>query len=281
MLFTTKTLLISTVTLSLFALSCSTLCKKRHGTCVNYYHNCSLKSCCEPLQTKGYKYPPPSGEYLLHFSKFFKIAAYCDMETDQGGWTVVMRRSSINSNFKKRYYHDYEDGFGELNGEFWSGLRLMHYLTSRTPQEMRLDMFTLANDTESTSHATYSNFEVQDEGENYTLSLGGFTGSDSNLTDSLSEFNGQPFIAELEKDRVNIPECVARLEGGWWYTDSTNCVSASVPGPPGTVLTAGISHLLEWYDPSIPKTPNSRQARIFQKYEMKIRPLNCFGTSEE
>lgn len=190
------------------------------------------------------------------------------METNGGGWTVVMRRSSAEFSFE-RFFQEYEDGFGELSGEFWYGLRLLRDLTSRTPYVMQLDMFDRANDTESTSSAYYGKFKV--EGDNYTLTLGNFSGSDPQLMDNLIQFNNRPFIAEREKqDWIDIDRCIHDFKAGWWYANES-CLSG-IDQTPGTILTASYP-LVEWYDISVPR-PN-RQVRIFQKYEMKIRPLNC------
>ena len=46
-----------------------------------------------------------------------------------GGWTVIQRRKDGNIEFEERDWVKYEDGFGNLNGEFWIGLRSMHCLT--------------------------------------------------------------------------------------------------------------------------------------------------------
>lgn len=213
---------------------------------------------------QGFPTAPASRQYILKTGTYSTAAAFCDMKTDGGGWTVVMRRSTLDFD---RYYHDYEDGFGNLDGEFWYGLRLLRYFTSRIPYEMRLDMFANINDTESTSHATYGTFQV--EGDNYTLMLGNFTGSDPSLSDNLMHFNNEPFVARQEKQELGERDhrCIDNFKGGWWYT-GTSCLSGEGQTP-GTILTAHHS-LVEWYDiNSLPL------GKTFEKYEMKIRPLNC------
>ena len=51
------------------------------------------------------------------------------MTTDDGGWIVVQRNrkgSLVNFNTNWR---DYQNGFGDPNGDYWGGLKLMYILT--------------------------------------------------------------------------------------------------------------------------------------------------------
>ena len=45
------------------------------------------------------------------------LKVYCDMKTDGGGWTVIQGRKDGSENFY-RTWTEYEEGFGELYGEF-------------------------------------------------------------------------------------------------------------------------------------------------------------------
>jgi len=100
------------------------------------------------------------------------------MDTDDGGWTVFQRREDGSVDFYL-YWTDYQQGFGNLSGEFWLGLDKIHRLTSTTTQ-LRVDM----QDFEGNSaYAQYSNFSVGDSVSKYTLSVSGYSGT---AGDSLS-----------------------------------------------------------------------------------------------
>ena len=62
------------------------------------------------------------------------------METDEGGWTVIQRRTNSSSVNFYRGWDDYVQGFGDLEKEFWWGLRKIHCLTNRDEVELRIDM---------------------------------------------------------------------------------------------------------------------------------------------
>ena len=48
---------------------------------------------------------------------------------------------------------EYEEGFGDLNGEFWYGLRALHCLTSQGQWELRIDL------THSNGSKTYLHYK--------------------------------------------------------------------------------------------------------------------------
>ena len=82
---------------------------------------------------------------------------YCNMTTDDGGWIVIQRnRKNSQLSFNKNW-REYEEGFGDLNQDFWAGLELMHTLTQRGQWEMRVDY--QKND-KTWSYLHYNQFSV-------------------------------------------------------------------------------------------------------------------------
>ncbi|XP_060575485.1 ficolin-1-like [Ruditapes philippinarum] len=68
------------------------------------------------------------------------LSVYCDMDTDDGGWTVFQRRQDGSVDFF-RDWEEYKTGFGDLNGEFWLGNKYLNLLTNDDKQhELRIDM---------------------------------------------------------------------------------------------------------------------------------------------
>ena len=132
---------------------------------------------CKDAYSRGRR---NSGVYTIRpYDHAFK--AYCDMSTDSGGWTVFQRRKDGSVNFY-RNWDEYVNGFGDLNGEFWLGLRYINDLTAEST--------TLRVDLPSSYYAKYSSFSVGNSASKYALSVSGYSG---NLYDSLSYHNGMKF----------------------------------------------------------------------------------------
>ena len=80
------------------------------------------------------------------------------MYTDGGGWTVFQRRQDGSENFY-RGWTDYENGFGNLSGEFWLGLDKIYRLTNLNDGvvSLRVD---LRNGSNNTAYADYTSFRI-------------------------------------------------------------------------------------------------------------------------
>ena len=99
-----------------------------------------------------------------------RVTVYCDHTVDGGGWTVVQRRSndSVRQDFYRTWV-EYQLGFGDLGGEFWMGLDLLHELTSTTLQQLRIDLHDYDGDHR---WAKYEVFHVGAPETNYRLGIG-------------------------------------------------------------------------------------------------------------
>ena len=97
---------------------------------------------------------------------------FCDQETTGGGWTVFQKRLDGSGSFN-RYWDDYKNGFGNLNGEFWLGLDKIYRLTEKKRNYLRID---LEDFSFRTAYAEYDMFAVTNETTKYKLSLGKYSG---------------------------------------------------------------------------------------------------------
>ena len=198
-----------------------------------------------------------------------RLTVYCDMETDGGGWIVIQRRNASMGwvNFT-RNYADYEKGFGDLDGEFWIGLKNIYELTNQ--DDVALRMSTWNDPTWLIITWNYQSFRISDESQGYTfLSLGSNNGSSSVFTpfrhgeDSLYRFHTY--------DHYYIRNCGFLTQSGWWYYRD-HCVEFSnlngrhqPSGVPGAdQLREGIM----WYT-------RYSGYDYYTHAEMKIRPQSC------
>ena len=133
------------------------------------------------------------------------------METDGGGWNVFQRRQDGSVDFY-RNWTDYENGFGNLNGEFWLGLGKINRLTKEQSNTLRVD---LGDFDGNTRYAQYTTFSVGDSTTEYTLTVGGYSGTAGY---SLTYHNGMKFsTGDNDNDNRRFFNCAQVLQGGWWF----------------------------------------------------------------
>ena len=71
-------------------------------------------------------------------------------------------------------WDNYKEGFGDLTHEFWIGNDKLHYFTSQSRYELRVD---LVNRDGAPYYAKFDNFRINDESDNYRLvELGTYSG---------------------------------------------------------------------------------------------------------
>uniref|UniRef100_A0A1X7U4B1 Fibrinogen C-terminal domain-containing protein n=1 Tax=Amphimedon queenslandica TaxID=400682 RepID=A0A1X7U4B1_AMPQE len=153
-----------------------------------------------------------SGVYTVNPDGGTPFEVYCDMETDGGGWTVFQRRQDGSVDFY-RNWTDYENGFGDLTGEFWLGLSKIHRLTKEGSNTLRVDLGDFGG---NTAYANYSTFNVSDGSTEYRLHIafGGYSGT---AGESLYRHNGRRFSTYDNDNDDNVDNCAQAYTGAWWY----------------------------------------------------------------
>ncbi|XP_075711555.1 angiopoietin-related protein 6 [Rhinoderma darwinii] len=152
-----------------------------------------------------------SGIFLLkpHTSNQI-MQAWCDQENNGGGWTVIQRRQDGSTNFFKTW-HNYKQGFGNLDNEYWLGLENIYWLTKQGGYKLLIIMDDWQGRQVS---AEYDQFRVEPESDFYRLRLGQYRGT---AGDSLSWHNDKQF-STLDKDKDSYSgNCANFQKGGWWY----------------------------------------------------------------
>ena len=174
---------------------------------------------CRDAHFKG---QTTSGIYTIKPDNQPAFQVYCDMDTDGGGWTVFQRRMDGSVNFL-RNWTDYEQGFGNLTGEHWLGLRQIHRLTPNfTSSDLRVDLGDFEG---NTSYAQYESFSVTGASDKYRLQLSIYSGT---AGDSLGHHVGAQFTTpDQDNDRHRLLNCAMFHKGAWWYT---NCLASNLNG---------------------------------------------------
>ena len=183
-----------------------------------------IKTCCD-LRV----FPPnrvSSGVYKMSYNMgtFTITNVYCDMSANGGGGWIVIQRNRINSELSfDKNWREYEDGFGDLNKDFWAGLKLMNALTQTGQWEMRVDY--QKND-KTWSYLHYNQFSVGSASEEYPLTVGGFTGVGP---DQFAYHNGMGFSTPNNDNDKSSINCAASFKSGWWYNSCKHINTNSQP----------------------------------------------------
>ncbi|PRD32339.1 UNVERIFIED_CONTAM: sca [Trichonephila clavipes] len=195
-----------------------------------------------------------SGSYLIRHpvanSASLTIKVFCDMDTSDGHWTLIQRRSKGDKNFNQDWEH-YKKGFGDVtSGDFWLGNDILHQLTTNNKYTLRIDLWDSAG---KYKYAEYNMFQVLAEEDNYRLVLAGYHG---NASDAMNYHNGMAFSTpDRDNDESKATHCADFYHSGWWYN---HCQYVNINGRYSTGVT--------WYD--IDGQEWSEMTRV----EMKIKP---------
>ena len=170
---------------------------------------------------------------------------------------MIQRRVSGGTENFYRGWSDYEDGFGDLNGEFWYGLNNIHCLTTRDNVELRVEV---KKDDGTAITWTYQVFRVAGPGDSYRLTIG--EGEGTNSYDAMAYHNNQQFSTyDRDNDILSSSNCASVHKGAWWYR---NCHTSNLNG---RHQGGSGPERLTWNDGS--------SYTYFPNVEMKIRPKTC------
>jgi len=232
-----------------------------------------LICCCLGYNTTGFNTNKPGVYINKNFGgvKCSNTEVYCDSTSGRGGWLVIQRRKDGLVDFDRDWV-DYEDGFGDIKGEFWFGLSAMHVLTKQGQWELRID-YQLKNKTKG--YLSYDTFKVGSADEQYMLTLSGFSASTARNDPFRNSGSiepvygphsiiGSPFTTR-DRDNDNwdkncakhpLGEGVGSKSGGWWYNRCTYIRLNTEYGNEHAIWLNGMYYSVSFV-------------------EMKTRPKNC------
>ncbi|KAM6916576.1 angiopoietin-2a [Xenentodon cancila] len=164
---------------------------------------------CAAVYTSGNS---QSGIYTLTIpNTTVEVKAFCDMETDGGGWTVLQKRFDGHVDFH-RTWQEYKKGFGEPSSEFWLGNDFVSSLTNQKSYKLRIQL----SDWEGNSaFSQYDQFTLDNEAQHYRIHLKGYSGTAGKISSI-----GQPGSGFSTKDADNdkcVCKCSQLTTGGWWF----------------------------------------------------------------
>ena len=193
-------------------------------------HMMTPKNCCDLADLPVSKAPSAVYQIMTNCSCGSPFTAavdvYCDMDTTDGGWMVIQRNKKNGVRTFDKKWKDFEEGFGDLNGDkMWYGLKALSCFTETGQWELRID-FQFENKT--WSHLHYKQFKVGSSSAEYPLTIGGFTGI---TTDPFVTHNGMRFTTSDNDNDQNGGNCGS--SNGWWHS---NCYSINPNREPPYVI---------------------------------------------
>ncbi|KAI8499362.1 hypothetical protein Bbelb_231260 [Branchiostoma belcheri] len=150
-----------------------------------------------------------------------KTPVKCDMETMNGGWTVILERDASQSkvvDFDKDLAA-YKKGFDSpTDANFIMGLDVMNKLTAQGKYQLLVEMEDFDG---AKASAMYKEFKVGDQASNYKLTIGEYDEAKSTAGDAMFFHNGKPFsVKDKDNDGNTKLAWAVVATGGWWYHEN-------------------------------------------------------------
>ncbi|CAB4045879.1 Hypothetical predicted protein, partial [Paramuricea clavata] len=84
-----------------------------------------------------------------------QFKSYCDLEDEGGGWIIFLRNDGQDPQLFDQDWETYQNGFGDLNSNFWWGNEFLHLVTKTTSHELKVDLIKSS----ATGYVKYTGFQ--------------------------------------------------------------------------------------------------------------------------
>ncbi|XP_063357002.1 angiopoietin-related protein 3 isoform X1 [Pelmatolapia mariae] len=160
---------------------------------------------CTDMFNKG---ETNSGVYVIKPNQSEPFNVFCEMSSE-GGSTVIQRRVDGSVDFDQTW-EKYEKGFGDLEKDFWLGLKKIHSITQEGVYILRVDL----EDWKEEKHWAEYRFSLEGPSKDYSLRVSHFSGD---LPDTMANCTGMRFATkDRNTDSNQNSNCARSSTGGWW-----------------------------------------------------------------
>ncbi|XP_066547930.1 angiopoietin-related protein 3 [Amia ocellicauda] len=161
---------------------------------------------CNDLYNRGEK---ASGVYPIKPNQSEPFNVYCEM-TPEGGSAVIQRRMDGSVDFDQTW-EKYENGFGDLEREFWLGLEKIHALAQQGDHVLHIQLEDWRNERQFIEYR----FGLEGRDSDYTIHLTQLSGD---LPDAMTNQTGMRFSTkDRDNDNMEGSSCAENYSGGWWF----------------------------------------------------------------
>lgn len=161
---------------------------------------------CSELFDKG---EANSGIYVIKPNQSEPFNVYCEMGSD-GGSTVIQHRVDGSVDFDQTW-EKYEKGFGDLEKDYWLGLKKIYSLAQQRLYILRVDL----EDWKEERHWAEYCFSLEGPSKHYALHVSHPSGD---LPDAMANSTGMRFSTkDKNNDNHRNSNCARNYTGGWWF----------------------------------------------------------------
>ncbi|XP_053561562.1 angiopoietin-related protein 5 [Bombina bombina] len=234
--------------------------------------------CTDIKDTVGTISKAPSGMYIIQpEGTNFPFEAFCDMDYKGGGWTVIQKRMDGTIDFRRTWL-EYLNGFGDLSGEFWLGLRKTFCILNQKNTSFMLNI-AFEDEDGNSAYSSYDNFWLEDETNSFIMHVGRYSGTAGDAIRGYKKEDNQnamPFSTfDMDNDGCNpfcskngslVKSCsMVNNRSGWWFNKCGLANLNDVHQVTRNVDISGI-HWKTWEENGLPVKIKSVSMKIRRMY---------------